>query len=144
MKIIKNNAFDYQSKKMIYNVGLSPDETFYDKPTKKLFVSPKDKSYKVLRFAGIKDLNKKEIYEGFVVKSTDGFEYIVRYGKHDGGIGFYLVYTKLNDDGTLFTKALFDNHEYEIIGDIYRNPEYYQEVRNYLKSKNNVVTDSIE
>jgi hypothetical protein len=140
MKIIKNNAFEFKTRKMLYNVGLSPDESFYDKHSQKMFVSPKDRDFKVLRFAGVKDINKKEIYEGYVLKE-DEFEYVVRYGKHSSGIGFYLVYTKLNDDGTLFTKALFDNNQSEIIGDIYRNPEFFTEIKEYYKKQNTTVVE---
>ena len=89
----------------------------------------------LMQFTGLKDKNGKEIYENDLVRFVDGFAYdgnegIVKFGDYDnggsyedfeGGNGWYIEITKgWLSKGT--PKTLYST-KYEILGNIYENPE---------------------
>jgi len=92
-----------------------------------------------------RDKNKKEIYEGDIIKK-DGYLFQVKFGEYDNdysderhacGIGWYLEYV---DNGKYIEESVYDpdedpkiiafspylSDEYEIVGNIYDNPELKQ------------------
>lgn len=71
------------------------------------YLSGKIDNVKSMQFTGLVDKNKKEIYEGDIIRGeTRKFEVIFYAGMFTTDVGQYLL-----------------NGEYEIIGNIYENPE---------------------
>jgi len=73
----------------------------------------------VMQFTGLKDKNKKEIYEGDIIKDEiEDWECEVIFDK----FGFKL--RRLKTEKVFdFSKWSLEKEEYEIIGNIYENPE---------------------
>lgn len=69
----------------------------------------------LMQYTGLKDKNGKEIYEGFVLRIPDSTTTMEVKWEN-------IVWT---DQGTIagFGKFLFSPDQYEIIGNIYENPE---------------------
>lgn len=79
----------------------------------------------LLKFTGRKDINNKDIYEGYIVKFTveseqDGFEGVEEVKWDDRVAGFW----------PFVREACWrtDVKNVEIIGDIYQNPELLEEI----------------
>ena len=89
-----------------------------------------DKNYKVMQYTGLKDKNGKEIYEGDIIsykalkeKRKDKiFRNVIEWANYSGTLGWIIrgndkrVYIPLNSNQVF-------NHNIEIIGNIYENPE---------------------
>jgi len=85
----------------------------------------------LMQYIGLKDKNDKEIYEGDIginINNQDGYgNMIVKFGEHDTSTdyykdtahGFYLQSSK----EILALSKYFCKNNYEIIGNIYENPE---------------------
>ena len=84
--------------------------------------------YQLMQYTGMKDVNGKEIYEGYIVTHRyvgESYEtFIVKFGEYDNnmtyedyvqGVGFYLEDINNGDI------EIFCNHK--VIGNIYENPE---------------------
>jgi uncharacterized phage protein (TIGR01671 family) len=77
------------------------------------------------------DKNGTPIFEGDIISYFGGWKYIVRYGEFNGtvglgyyyGVGFYLE--KIGDEThrVPLSSISCDKGEYEIVGNIYDNPE---------------------
>jgi len=126
MREIKFRAFAGDRKGMYYNVGfINYDNCFYVIP----FDSRGNEmdrmhshSHKMImmQYAGLKDKNGKEIYEGDILKSESDFVLSVEY--FSGRFNVVGFDRKLSD--------IHDLHYYierlslcEVIGNIYENPE---------------------
>ncbi len=78
-------------------------------------LSPYGDDVELMQFAGLKDKNGKEIYEGDIVQQYG------RYGKR------YKVYWRQERAGWYpFVHDRKDSKVYEIIGNIYENPEFIE------------------
>ena len=97
----------------------------YRNRNQEIELHPRDENIILMQSTGLRDKNGKEIFEGDIVKVTDGDE---RTNFPDGGIGticgldeIFMWYI----DGQVHN-GLFDiSQEYyiEVIGNIYENPE---------------------
>lgn len=121
MRQIKFRAWDFEIRKMIDHISLSPriDEAIYGWGNNDVATS-----LYLMQYTGLKDKNGKEIYEGDIV-DWDGDQFEIKYGIQlvDAfeGIGFNLwsFYGRSEDIG----KAIRLQSAIEVIGNIYENPE---------------------
>lgn len=117
--IPKYRAWDKETKSMN---GMAE---IYRNRKQEIELHPRDENIILMQSTGLRDKNGKEIFEGDIVKVTDGDE---RTNFPDGGIGticgldeIFMWYI----DGQVHN-GLFDiSQEYyiEVIGNIYENPE---------------------
>lgn len=84
-----------------------------------------DRDYlECMQYTGLKDKNDKEIYEGDIIKLTYAdkktvFECIIKYVEDCA----YYMLEDIKDSDNLDTFCGFSNEQFEIIGNIYENPE---------------------
>ena len=94
----------------------------------------------VMQFTGLKDKNRKEIYEGDIVREdykrndgTDiGHNWIIQFGEYDDsdlewgspGLGFY---AETSEDPERGIQSILYLHNPGVIGNIYENPELLKE-----------------
>ncbi len=111
MRDIKFRAWNATSREMLTPYFFVNDENFITQ----YGVS---KPNEVMQFTGLKDKNSVEIYEGDVLSHSKQGLCVVKYGnKHFDYAGFTLE----NTEGMINT--LQNPHIYEVIGNIYENPE---------------------
>ena len=85
----------------------------------------------VCRAVGRNDKNSRTIFEGDVVAYFGDWKYVVRYGEFNGqvglgyyyGIGFYIERISDPTHRVPLSSVSCDNGEYEVVGNIYDNPE---------------------
>lgn len=83
----------------------------------------------IMQSTGLKDKNGKEIYEGDIIKCSDGHDYyfgVVAYDKDYGNFGVI----EDNDEDVSSFCFLFEwkkVEELEVIGNIYENKELFEE-----------------
>ena len=122
MRKIKFKAFSKKANKMFENVAIN-SELIWDRYTK-THVQLKDYDDLIfLEFTGLLDKNGKEIYEGDVVRFQSIFG-VVEYTKDCA----FEVMRKLGGYGSSTTEEGEPlSSQYEIIGDIYQNPELLED-----------------
>jgi len=87
------------------------DDIFNDIPKKnKIWVE----------YTGLKDKNGKEIYEGNIVRDNKGAIWVIT---HSNGAFWRGVPSLGNRGGIMPVYLLYDGEDFEIIGNIFENPE---------------------
>ena len=146
MSDIRFRAWDRKERKMIDeallfgNIGLGDGSVVIDEEAQK------GNELDWMQFTSLKDKNGKEIYEGDIVEIHCHYSYkdknkfnvigvgMVCFGDFDNGkfyedcergLGFYLK-INYNDEGYDYVQDIKlgdKNDKYEVIGNIYKNPE---------------------
>lgn len=82
----------------------------------------------IMQSTGLFDKNGKEVFENDVIRDSDGFEGIVQYDESYGVYGIAYLPTLSNGIDMTF-EELKDNYrnKFEVIGNIYENPELVEE-----------------
>ena len=125
MREIKFRAWDKKKKIMYDNVSFSSDNYSPRRITSPDIDILKFVNYddcELIQYTGPKDKNGNEIYEGDLVE-WDGKIFIIEYEK-----GCYWLHSKKNDSGVYIGGVYILSIEatpceFEIIGNIYENPE---------------------
>jgi uncharacterized phage protein (TIGR01671 family) len=79
----------------------------------------------VCQYTGLKDKNGKKIFDGDIIKHYNGCD-IKEYSVDTGRVFFYPQTMRYLRTSTLFPDdchEIYDNNEYEVIGNIFENPE---------------------
>jgi hypothetical protein len=109
MREIKFRAWDKSKQMWERNFSISNNGSFL-----RLGIGQKSEFWEVMQYTGLKDKNGKEIYEGDVVTYHCGSDKQTE----PMVVAIPDVYISSNDsDGYMRT------HSYEVIGNIYENPE---------------------
>ena len=95
-----------------------------DKKRTAILLNDKDSCDEVVpetvgQFSGLYDCNKKEIYEGDILKWITGKMYVVKFWR-----GMFYAFVEECNEGILGGFPLHALTECEIVGNIYDNPEY--------------------
>ncbi len=138
--IPKFRAWDKRFSEFVEDFFVSEDGKIYKKSTDTGYgiAISKETSDKVIlmQSTGILDKNSQEIFEGDVVSRNSGMPSVVEFGKwiyeEDFGykiknIGFYL--NSSYDDDEFFQAMDYEDirKNYEVIGNIYENPELLED-----------------
>lgn len=116
MREIKFRAWDLISKKMVQVIHFYNHNDVYS-------------DYIFMQYTGLKDANGKEIYEGDIVVEVYKGEFsicLTTFEKKPLKSGTYEV--KWNKIG--FNLGSEDGRDYEVIGNIYENPELLESIIN--------------
>lgn len=129
MREIKFRFWDKVDKKMRYPAHSFPDVDFlYFEELERSEWG--DEEFENLQYTGVKDANGTEIYEGDILKHKDGL-CEVKNGICDfqGGGRWNGFYT----DGLYHGRYPLTNGDvYEVVGNIYENPEVLSKLKEYV------------
>ena len=145
--IPKFRAWDKVFKEMVQVNALVFDEQVIKATYKNGNIAKEDvKEYVLMQSTGLFDKNGKEIFEGDILKFNDEWEDYCQEGYVDGsseGINYVLIGSEMtyfifektkypdsslfyyvNEEHLTFQEVMEDNEfEFEIVGNIYENPE---------------------
>jgi hypothetical protein len=81
--------------------------------------------YDVMQYTGLKDKNGKESYIGDICKDNEGEIFYIEQDP-------VLIYAKYSDiDMLTFGWEIWDSNQFEVIGNIYENPELLEQTMPY-------------
>ena len=118
MREIKFRAWDYKNDEMREwkDIGNNWD-------LGSVFNNPEMNSCDIMQYTGLKDKNGKEIYEGDVVRIEETYIGDSIIAKHNASIIFDLGSFNVNHSNACFDTLAVNPIYWEVIGNIYENPE---------------------
>lgn len=135
MREIKFRAWDKRTKKMrqvidiVFNAGmwLEPDDNTvkliwvkgYDIIENKDIMMKREDKFELMQYTGLKDKNGTDIYEGDIVRQDDEY-WLVQYDNEDAMFTLYY-------DNVIENFSNMNSKWFEVIGNIYENPELFKE-----------------
>ena len=82
----------------------------------------------LLQDTGLKDINKKPIYEDYLLRDRDDQIYCIKYSEYYGRYWFHVVKDgKIWNNVCMVNQDIIQTYEMKIIGNIYENPELVKE-----------------
>ena len=120
MRDIKFRAWD-KKRKMI----ISWRQLFYEEtsPGEYLHRALIDSDYILMQYTGLKDKNGKEIFEGDILRDVNNpeWKYEILWGLYEWRMSLHG-----KKQTTMFRHDQKGHYEYEVIGNIYENPELFK------------------
>ena len=103
---------------------------FYNKDTDSWEIDREGERFTLCQYTGLKDKNNREIYEGDVIKAISFARWIgvVEYSDENQAFIFNDLDKKYRGYSTAFMNQFDDG--FEILGNIYENPELLKELTN--------------
>ena len=131
MRSIKFRAWD-KTEKHMYNWS-----NLLNQNLKNIFTIPDQCGYKIMQYTGLKDKNRKEIYEGDIAKITEKKNIlkhkvipmkpiIAEISWSEEYLAYILITTSAKDAFENLADYL-EEYDIEVIGNIYDNPELLEE-----------------
>lgn len=130
MREIKFRAWD-KALKSWTNYSIDDDLLmFYDKHAECWETDQEGERFILCQYTGLKDNEDREIYEGDIVKAISFARWIgvVKYSDENQAFIFDDLDKKYRGKSTVFMNQLDDG--FEILGNIYENPELLKEIAN--------------
>ena len=130
MREIKFRAWD-KALKSWTNYSIDDDLLmFYDKHAECWETDQEGERFIVCQYTGLKDNEDREIYEGDIVKAISFARWIgvVKYSDENQAFIFDDLDKKYRGKSTVFMNQFDDG--FEILGNIYENPELLKEIAN--------------
>lgn len=142
---LKFRAFNKITKEFLINVSRIGDYSKRENDDGKyfsfqtpysLFCVQEKADWEIMQYIGITDSNKKEIFEGDILKniyksSEDNktlFDYT--YVEYDPFFAGYVMKRNKENDITFFDSINWDKEKLEVVGNIYQNPELFEKIKN--------------
>lgn len=130
MRDIKFRAWDKALKRWT-NYSIDDDLLmFYDKQGECWEIDREGERFILCQYTGLKDNGDREIYEGDIVKAISFARWIgvVKYSDENQAFIFDDLDKKYRGKSTVFMNQFNDG--FEILGNIYENPELLKEIAN--------------
>lgn len=130
MREIKFRAWDKDLKRWT-NYSIADDlPRFYDKHTGCWKTDKEGKQFILCQYTGLKDISGREIYEGDIVKAISFARWIgvAEYSDENQAFIFDDLDKKYRGDSIVLMNQFDDG--FEILGNIYENPELLKELTN--------------
>ena len=142
---LKFRAFNKITKEFLINVSRIGDyskmenddgKNFSFQTPDSLYCVQDKADWEIMQYIGITDSNKKEIFEGDILKniyksSEDNktlFDYT--YVEYDPFFAGYVMKRNKENDITFFDSINWDKEKLEVVGNIYQNPELFEKIKN--------------
>lgn len=115
---------------MVYR-GIYDQNWYFHPEESKLYreIKQRDHVFPLMQYTGLQDKNKKDVYEGDIIKTAYSGIYQVKFGEYDNGFkyednmrGFGIHLERISGPFDRI-EEYSDSQEGEIIGNIYENPD---------------------
>lgn len=103
---------------------------------KTLYTVQNKSDWEFMQYIGITDSNKKEIFEGDILKNTykssedDKTLFDYTYVEYDPFFAGYVMKRNKENNITFFDSINWDKEKLEVVGNIYQNPELFEKIKN--------------
>lgn len=125
----KFRAWTEEGKVMYYDVYPFKDDTLLLSYDEISFDEVPASDFILMQSTGLVDKNGKEVFEGDIIKDSEGFIAQVVYDKEYAGFGLNYQPFDLVDGLSVTFEELKNEYQntFEVIGNIYENPELVEE-----------------